>query len=216
MLFLASAVLLVGCGTPAKSPSTPELPVNDQPVACTMEAKICPDGSAVGRTGPNCEFADCPAVDLPPNNSTSTPPGWEIMEDDKQDVTFFYPKTIGATYVTTNDWPPQFTITKNKTYSCANSGSETTATGRTERVTVNAREYCVTRKAEGAAGSTYTQYAYAFKSGTDLATLAFTLRTVQCMNYDDPQKTECQREQTSFNPNQLADQISQTLKKNEK
>ena len=29
--------------------------------ACTMEAKICPDGSAVGRSGPNCEFAECPA-----------------------------------------------------------------------------------------------------------------------------------------------------------
>lgn len=30
------------------------------PVACTMEAKICPDGSAVGRSGPKCEFAQCP------------------------------------------------------------------------------------------------------------------------------------------------------------
>jgi predicted lipoprotein with Yx(FWY)xxD motif len=29
--------------------------------ACTAEAKICPDGSAVGRTGPDCEFAPCPA-----------------------------------------------------------------------------------------------------------------------------------------------------------
>ena len=29
-------------------------------VACTSEAKICPDGSAVGRTGPDCEFAACP------------------------------------------------------------------------------------------------------------------------------------------------------------
>lgn len=28
--------------------------------ACTMEAKICPDGSSVGRSGPNCEFAPCP------------------------------------------------------------------------------------------------------------------------------------------------------------
>ncbi len=27
--------------------------------ACTEEAKVCPDGSAVGRTGPNCEFAPC-------------------------------------------------------------------------------------------------------------------------------------------------------------
>lgn len=32
------------------------------PVACTMEAKLCPDGTAVGRTGPNCEFAACPEV----------------------------------------------------------------------------------------------------------------------------------------------------------
>jgi hypothetical protein len=30
-------------------------------VACTMEAKLCPDGiTSVGRVGPNCEFADCP------------------------------------------------------------------------------------------------------------------------------------------------------------
>jgi len=28
--------------------------------ACTLEAKICPDGTSVGRTGPNCEFAACP------------------------------------------------------------------------------------------------------------------------------------------------------------
>lgn len=29
-------------------------------VACTMEAKLCPDGSAVGRIPPDCEFAKCP------------------------------------------------------------------------------------------------------------------------------------------------------------
>ena len=32
------------------------------PVACTQEAKLCPDGSYVGRTGPNCEFAECPEI----------------------------------------------------------------------------------------------------------------------------------------------------------
>ncbi|TSC71796.1 MAG: Uncharacterized protein G01um101470_496 [Parcubacteria group bacterium Gr01-1014_70] len=32
--------------------------------ACTQEAKQCPDGSYVGRTGPNCEFALCPSVAL--------------------------------------------------------------------------------------------------------------------------------------------------------
>ena len=30
--------------------------------ACTEEAKICPDGSAVWRTGPNCEFSACPVA----------------------------------------------------------------------------------------------------------------------------------------------------------
>ena len=33
----------------------------EEPIACTADAKLCPDGSAVGRTGPNCEFAPCPA-----------------------------------------------------------------------------------------------------------------------------------------------------------
>ena len=32
----------------------------DEMIACTLDAKICPDGSAVGRVGPNCEFAACP------------------------------------------------------------------------------------------------------------------------------------------------------------
>lgn len=40
------------------------------PVACTEEAKICADGSAVGRTGPNCEFAACPATATSTGGST--------------------------------------------------------------------------------------------------------------------------------------------------
>lgn len=30
------------------------------PKICTQEAKLCPNGSYVGRTGPNCEFKACP------------------------------------------------------------------------------------------------------------------------------------------------------------
>ena len=29
---------------------------------CTLEALVCPDGSAVGRSGPACEFSPCPAT----------------------------------------------------------------------------------------------------------------------------------------------------------
>ncbi len=30
-----------------------------QGTVCTMEAKLCPDGSYVGRVGPKCEFEKC-------------------------------------------------------------------------------------------------------------------------------------------------------------
>jgi len=36
------------------------LPGSEDQTACTMDAKECPDGSFVGRVGPNCEFAACP------------------------------------------------------------------------------------------------------------------------------------------------------------
>jgi hypothetical protein len=36
------------------------LPQQPDPVACTLDAKVCPDGSAVGRIPPNCDFAPCP------------------------------------------------------------------------------------------------------------------------------------------------------------
>lgn len=39
-------------------------------VACTQEAKLCPDGSYVGRTGPLCEFTACPSGDQ--SNSVQT------------------------------------------------------------------------------------------------------------------------------------------------
>ena len=32
-------------------------------IACTADAKMCSDGSAVGRVGPQCEFAACPGED---------------------------------------------------------------------------------------------------------------------------------------------------------
>lgn len=49
-----------------------EAPPRSGGVACTTEAKLCPDGSAVGRTGPNCEFAACPAPIATTTSPTAT------------------------------------------------------------------------------------------------------------------------------------------------
>jgi hypothetical protein len=42
------------------NPIVVALPSPNQGVVCTLDAKICPDGSSVGRVGPNCEFERCP------------------------------------------------------------------------------------------------------------------------------------------------------------
>lgn len=36
------------------------------PITCTMEVRVCPDGSYVGRVGPNCDFAACPYINPTP------------------------------------------------------------------------------------------------------------------------------------------------------
>ncbi len=51
ILLLAISALFMGCIQPEKS---------EEPVACTLDAKTCPDGTAVGRVAPDCEFAACP------------------------------------------------------------------------------------------------------------------------------------------------------------
>lgn len=41
--------------------SAPPKPIFTEPVACTMEARECPDGSFVGRIPPSCSFSPCPS-----------------------------------------------------------------------------------------------------------------------------------------------------------
>jgi len=48
----------VGAGVAYYAVTRPSVPV---PVACTKEARLCPDGTVVGRTGPDCEFQACPS-----------------------------------------------------------------------------------------------------------------------------------------------------------
>ncbi len=54
-----------GCNPPP--PAAP----HEAPVGCTKEARVCPDGSTVGRTGPDCEFQRCPGD---PDNGLSPDP----------------------------------------------------------------------------------------------------------------------------------------------
>lgn len=72
--------------------------------ACTMEAKVCPDGTAVGRTGPSCSFAPCmlPNVDIADKHvAFAIPAGYSPDEqaygaDTSLIAAFAKPATTGA------------------------------------------------------------------------------------------------------------------------
>ncbi len=61
----AAFLFLISSGCVLKSNQTDGRTIAPDPVMCTQEAKECPDGSYVGRTGPNCEFAACPPATTP-------------------------------------------------------------------------------------------------------------------------------------------------------
>lgn len=62
-IMCALVVVFALTRTPAEAPV----------VGCTLDAKICPDATAVGRTGPNCEFAACPILNEDPLIVINTP-----------------------------------------------------------------------------------------------------------------------------------------------
>jgi hypothetical protein len=70
VLALAGGIVVYNQNKGSSLPGNPDNGTGG--VVCTMEAKICPDGSSVGRTGPNCEFAACPAATTTSSMSTVT------------------------------------------------------------------------------------------------------------------------------------------------
>lgn len=78
LLITLVAVVVVVIGGVYVVAKSGHLPKTQGPVACTTEARICPDGSAVGRTGPNCEFAPCPTGTSDNNSNTTTTTGTTV------------------------------------------------------------------------------------------------------------------------------------------
>lgn len=48
---------------------------------CTADAKLCPDGSYVGRSEPNCEFAACPDANANSTTSATPAPGYANVNE---------------------------------------------------------------------------------------------------------------------------------------
>jgi len=102
IVLIVGAVFIFGTGKQASAPlpDTNALPNEDtDQVVCTMEAKLCPDGSYVGRSGPKCEFAACPGASnaapaavkeftITGKNFAFTPSTITVKQGDKVKITF--------------------------------------------------------------------------------------------------------------------------------
>ncbi len=119
-------------------------------------------------------------------------------------IQFMYPNPLPTKYVTAQGWPPRISATVG-VLSC------TQGTSTTSRVIVG-HVYCVTTTEEGAAGSTYTTYEYATQLSANVIRATFVLRTVQCLNYDEPARSACTKEQAEFETDALADRIISSVR----
>ncbi|MBN2198112.1 hypothetical protein JW698_02915 [Candidatus Wolfebacteria bacterium] len=131
-----------------------------------------------------------------------------IVDDN---IIFQYPKELPVNYISEVEWPPKLKI-EDKSFVCNPSGNEIQQGGKTELRLINNQSYCVTKESEGAAGSVYTTYTYAFSKDNKTGIIVFTLRFVQCQNYDEPKATECENERSAFDIDIIADKIIQSIK----
>jgi hypothetical protein len=135
---------------------------------------------------------------------TAPAPEWKLSAPDAQGVQYSYPEDLGLQYVHAQEWPPRVTLEAGD-LSCE-------ASAQVQRRNIGGTEYCVTAASEGAAGSVYTTYDYATKQGDFLAHVGFIIRTVQCLNYDEPEHSACAKEQSAFNADALADRIASSIR----
>ncbi len=122
-------------------------------VACTMEAKVCPDGTAVGRTGPNCEFAQCP-------DQTS---GWKTYTNTQYGFAFKYPEIFSGVTWSPIVWPPYATSLDkgvDPTKACGADISRQAQNGPRKNETINGMNFVVYESNDVGAGQLYSEYCY--------------------------------------------------------
>ena len=71
------ALIAVGVYVITKSNTNPSGANTDDSVVCPADVQMCPDGSAVGRIGPDCRFAECPSAGSDVSSGELLPAGIE-------------------------------------------------------------------------------------------------------------------------------------------
>lgn len=87
-ILITAGIVLTAAGGAYYLGKLPVKPAFREPKVCTQEAKLCPDGSSVGRTGPNCEFTPCPSASPAFSDETAD---WKTYVNNSYKISFKYP-----------------------------------------------------------------------------------------------------------------------------
>jgi len=139
-------------------------------IACTMEAKICPDGSAVGRSGPKCEFALCPDYTV----------GWKTYTNTQLGLSFKYPATLNSKYAQFNSVSAISDAININSKGCfvpqQFKGTEIGVSAGSG-VVINGVSYCFSSFGDPGAGQLYTSYEYTQQKDGKYYTLEYVVHT---------------------------------------
>ena len=175
-------------------------------VFCTQDAKLCPNGSYVSRTGPNCEFSPCP--DTPISDTYK----WKQVTDSEQGISYQYPESLNTKYIHTNTWPPVVTVKRQK-YTCLES-SPVGAGSSTIQGRVGDTIFCMTERTGAAAGTQLTDFQYTFpqaEKGTNVIEVSFGLFYPTCENFEEPAQSNCKKENANLDENMIAFKIAKSI-----
>ncbi|MCK5767886.1 MAG: hypothetical protein KAH35_05895 [Candidatus Atribacteria bacterium] len=128
---------------------------------------------------------------------------------------------LNTEYIGSQDWkvkivneeekhPPKFKITEGQ-IDYKITSSESGLLTRTVKRRIDGRIYCIESTSEGAAGTIYTQYVYSAIKGGSLITVSCVIRYPQCINYSEPQRTECAKESETFDLDKIISYIVKNL-----
>ena len=93
---------------------------------------------------------------------------------------------------------------------CEQTSPEESFPFRVSKKLINDKVYCIQAMSEGAAGSVFTTYDYATIMENKIINIHFVVQYVQCSNYSEPQKTECEQERETLDLDLIVDKIIQS------
>ncbi len=208
--FFGITVLIIAIGIFVSQTIFRDIVPRSQPIACPMDAKLCPDGTAVGRVAPVCAFPACPESDGPSSHiiqPSSAKKDWKMMSDEKRGISFQYPewfhKDWTFEFIGAHTWPPSIAVSSTS-FGCVESGVERKNVALTHERIIRGKKYCVTLNSEGAAGSIYTTYTYATSVEQRTVTMTVTLRAAQCANVGSERlEARCEHELSILVPEKV-------------